>query len=105
MTDIALVRVTCASAAEADRIAAAAIDARLAACANIGAECRSIYRWHGKVECASETPVLFKTTVALAQPLADRIAALHGYDRPAIEIWPVAVGTDIADWVAAETDA
>ncbi|VXC74415.1 divalent-cation tolerance protein CutA [Sphingomonas sp. AX6] len=105
MTDIAIVRVTFADWTEAERIAEVVIDEQLAACVNVEHRCRSIYRWQGKVERSVELPALFKTTLALAQPLADRIAALHGHDLPAIEIWPVAVAVEIADWVATETDA
>jgi len=105
VSDIALVRATFADWAEAERIAEQVIDERLAACANVEQRCRSVYRWQGKVEHGVELPALFKTTLALAQPLADRIAALHSYDLPAIEIWPVAVSPAIADWVAAETNA
>ena len=85
MSRIAIVRVTCADAAEAERIARAMVDERLAECANIDAPCRSIYRWQGAVEEAAEVPVLFKTTVTGTAALAARIAALHGYALPAIE--------------------
>lgn len=105
MTDIALVRVTCASQAEAERIAEITVHDRLAACATIDAQCRSVYRWDNKVERASEVPILFKTSVALAQRLADTIAELHSYDLPVIEMWPAAVSPALAQWVDAETGA
>ncbi|MHA3840203.1 divalent-cation tolerance protein CutA [Sphingomonas aestuarii] len=105
MTDIALVRVTCANQAEAERIAEIAVRDRLAACATIEAPCRSVYRWDDRVERASEVPILFKTSVALAQRLADMIADLHSYDLPAIEMWPAAVSPALAQWVDAETGA
>lgn len=105
MTDIAIVRATFADWPEAERIAEIVIDERLAACVNVEQRCRSIYRWHGMVERGNELPALFKTTTALAQRLADRIAELHDDDLPAVEIWPASVASTIADWVAAETDA
>ncbi len=39
------------------------VEERLAACVNILAPCRSIYRWEGEVEQADEVPALFKTTL------------------------------------------
>ena len=37
------------------------IDARLAACVNVLADCTSVYRWQEKIESTSEIPVLIKT--------------------------------------------
>ena len=58
---IATVYALFADAAEAERIAETVVTERLAACANILAPCRSIYRWQGVVERAEEVPALFKT--------------------------------------------
>ena len=99
MSDIALVHVTFATDAEAEAIGRAMVEQRLAACVNLLGPCNSIYRWQGKVETATEHRALFKTTVLLARELADRIAALHSYDLPAIEIWPAAAGDAVADWI------
>jgi periplasmic divalent cation tolerance protein len=99
MSDIALLHVTFADAAEAERIGRAMVEERLAACVNLLGPCSSIYRWRDKVETATEHRALFKTTPELARELADRIAALHSYELPAIEIWPVAGGDAIAAWV------
>ena len=99
MSDIALLHVTFATAEEAERIGRRIIEERLAACVNLPGPCSSIYRWHGQVETATEHRALFKTTPELARELADRIAALHSYDLPAIEIWPAAAGDAVAQWV------
>ena len=103
MSDIALVHATFADAAEAERIGAAMVEARLAACVNLLGACTSIYRWQGAVERGEEHRALFKTTPELARELADAIAAQHSYDLPVIEIWPVAAGDAVIDWVRAET--
>ncbi|WP_447727083.1 divalent-cation tolerance protein CutA [Sphingomonas koreensis] len=99
MSDIALVHATFATAAEAEEIGRNMVEEQLAACVNLLGPCASIYRWQGKVETATEYRALFKTTTQLARELADRIAALHSYDLPAIEIWPAAAGDAVADWV------
>ncbi|WP_343519312.1 divalent-cation tolerance protein CutA [Sphingomonas sp.] len=99
MSDIALLHVTFATAEEAERIGRLMVEERLAACVNLLGPCSSIYRWQDKVETATEHRALFKTTSELARELADRIAALHSYDLPAIEIWPAAAGDAVARWV------
>lgn len=103
MSDIALLHVTFADAGEAERIGRAMVEARLAACVNLLGSCGSIYRWRDEVQTATEHRALFKTTPQLARELCDRIAALHSYDLPAIEIWPVAAAQALADWVATST--
>jgi periplasmic divalent cation tolerance protein len=97
---IASVYATFADAQEAERIARAAIDERLAACVNILGPCRSIYRWQGVVEGAEEVAAIFKTSADTAPALADRIRALHSYDVPAVAIWPIAASSaDYQAWV------
>lgn len=99
---IATVYAVFADAAEAERIAAAVVEQRLAACANILAPCRSVYRWQDKIEHAVEVPALFKT----AQPdaLIARIAELHSYDVPAAVAWRIeAAHLPYAAWVEGES--
>ncbi|AQR73810.1 divalent-cation tolerance protein CutA [Sphingomonas sp. LM7] len=103
MSDIALLHCTFADRAEAERVAETVIAEHLAACVNILAPCRSIYRWHGVVERADEVPALFKTTPSLAERLRTRIEALHSYDLPAVEAWPVGASAAVSGWVEAET--
>lgn len=78
-----------ANADEAERIGRAVIAERLAACINILAPCRSIYRWRGAVETAHEVPAILKTTADQADALISRIAGLHSYDVPCIAVWPI----------------
>lgn len=99
MSDIALVHATFADAAEAEKVGRRMVEEKLAACVNLLGPCTSIYRWRGEVETAAEYRALFKTTPQLARELADRIAALHSYDLPVIEIWPAAAGDAVAGWI------
>ena len=92
------------SAEEAHPIARTLVEERLAACANILAPCRSIYRWQGKIEEAEEVPALFKTHADRADALIARLAELHSYDVPAAAVWPIAQTLPAyAQWVADET--
>ena len=97
---VATVYAVFADSAEAQRIGKQMVEERLAACVNILQPCRSFYRWEGAIESATEVPAVFKTTLAKADALIERIVALHSYQLPAVAVWPIerfAVG--YADWV------
>lgn len=89
-----------ADAEEAERIGRAVIEERLAACINILAPVRSIYRWKGSIETADEVAAIFKTHHWRSDALIARIAELHSYDVPCVVSWPIdkIVGS-YADWV------
>ena len=86
---IVSVYATFADAEEAQRIGRAMVEQRLAACVNILGPCRSIYRWHGRIEEADEVAALFKTTAGEAPVLIDAIGTLHSYALPAAVAWPI----------------
>lgn len=89
-----------ADSAEAERIGRVIVEERLAACINILAPCRSIYRWNGALKEALEVPAIVKTDDAKADALIERIAALHSYDVPCITVTPVdRLLRDYGDWV------
>jgi periplasmic divalent cation tolerance protein len=90
--------------AAAERLAEALIAKRLAACINILAPCRSVYRWQGAVQHEEEHPVLIKTTRAAYAELEAEIRARHPYELPEIVAVPIERGLPAyLDWVAAET--
>ncbi len=92
-----------ADADEAERIGRAVVEERLAACINLLGPCRSIYRWQGAIETASEVPAILKTTGAQAEALIARIAELHSYDVPCIAVWPIVkLVQNYAQWVESE---
>ena len=89
-----------ANAEEAERIGRTVIEERLAACVNILGPCRSIYRWHDKLETADEVAAIFKTHHWQSDALMQRIAALHSYQVPCIVTWPIdKILRSYADWV------
>lgn len=101
---VLLVQTNCPDGETAARLAAALVDARLAACANVLAPCASIYRWQGKVEMATETPLQLKTAADRFPELRARLLELHPYDVPEIVAWPVTEGLpDYLNWVVTET--
>jgi periplasmic divalent cation tolerance protein len=103
--DTISVYIVAADRAEADRIAEALVQDRLAACVNILGTIRSVYRWQGTIERADEIAMIAKTRTDLFDALVARVRALHSYDTPAIVAWPIVAG-DAAylDWIRAETD-
>jgi len=92
--------------ASAQALGAALIEQRLAACVNLLAPCRSLYRWQGKVEDALEFPLLIKTTAARYAALEAAIRAGHPYELPEIIAVPITQGLpQFLAWVATETAA
>lgn len=94
MTDKFLVLVTCASSAEAKRIARAIVQQRLAACVNIlpGAVI-SIYHWKGKVETSRERLLLIKTSRMRLAKLQVAVERLNSYEVPEFIALPIATGS------------
>ena len=88
----------------AEQMADVLIENRAAACVNILAECRSVYRWQGKIETASETPLLIKTTRTAYPRVEATIRAHHPYELPEIIAVPIEAGfSSYVKWVAQET--
>jgi periplasmic divalent cation tolerance protein len=80
------------------------VEQQLAACVNILAPCRSVYRWQGKVEEATEVPLLIKTTTVRYEALEAAIRQFHPYELPEIVAVPVERGLPAyLHWVASET--
>lgn len=85
---------------EAERIAEALVEERLAACANILAPVQSIYRWEDRVQTSDEVAAILKTTEDNTEAAIARIAELHSYDVPCIVTWPIdGIFGPYAQWV------
>ena len=90
--------------AAAEKLADALIQKRVAACVNILAPCRSVYRWKGAVQHDEEYPVLIKTTRESYAALEAAIREAHPYELPEIVAVPIERGLPAyLDWVVAET--
>jgi len=82
MTGNRLVLTTAGSREEAQRIARALVERRLAACVNIVPKIGSIYRWKENIELADEWLLLIKTTTSAFELVRDAITELHSYELP-----------------------
>lgn len=101
-----LIRINCPDDATASAIARAAVEQRLAACANIEPPIRSVYRWEGRIEEGLEVPVLLKTGEAHFEAVEALVAAHHPDDVPAILAIAVERTTEaFGTWLAEETAA
>jgi periplasmic divalent cation tolerance protein len=104
VAEVCQVSVTASSEEEASRLGAMAVEARLAACAQVSGPIASTYRWEGAVASAREWLCVLKTTAALVPALAAAVRAAHSYDTPEIVALPVVGGDDrYLAWVQAET--
>lgn len=91
-------------AESAGKLANLLVESQLAACVNILAPCRSVYRWQGKIEDAEETPLLIKTRAERYTELETAIIANHPYELPEIIAVPIERGLPAyLTWVAAQT--
>lgn len=90
--------------AVAEKLAHVLVEARVAACVNVLASCRSIYRWQGAVESADELPVLIKTIDTHYAAVEKLIRAHHPYAVPEVIAIPITQGLPAyLDWLTRET--
>lgn len=87
-----VVLVTAPDLRVARRLARAALDARLIACANLVPSIESHYRWQGKLERSTEVLMVMKTTKARVPALEKLILAKHPYDTPEFVVLSVTGG-------------
>ena len=99
-----MVQTTTDSRAEAVELARAAVEARLAACAQVSGPMASTFWWEGAVERAEEWLLAFKLPAAGYQPLADFLTDRHSYDEPEIVATPIVAGSEsFLRWITEET--
>jgi periplasmic divalent cation tolerance protein len=87
----------------AEQIALALVEARLAACVQI-APIASYYRWKGAVRNDREQLLLIKTSAARAAEVEALIKRLHPYELPEITVVEIAGGSaEYLGWIAEST--
>ena len=94
MTDYIQVITTTATHDEAEIIARALVEERLAACTQIVGPITSIYRWEGQIETSQEYQCWAKSRVELFAQIEAAIHRLHPYQVPEILAIPVLEGSD-----------
>jgi periplasmic divalent cation tolerance protein len=85
-------------------IGRALVEERLAAAVNVQDGVRSIYRWQGAIEEATEVLLIAKTRAALVPRLTARVVEVHSYRCPAVVAVPICGGNpDYLAWVENQT--
>ena len=103
--DFAVVMVTAPNKALARRLGKAALEAKLAACANIVPAVESHYWWEGKLESNDEVLLLLKTRQELLPKLERAIRGIHPYDTPEFIALPLTGGSrKYRAWLADNTE-
>jgi periplasmic divalent cation tolerance protein len=104
MGPFVVVYVTVGSVEEGEKLAAALVEERLAACVNRVGPIRSTYRWEGKLERSEEELLVIKTRKDLFDALKRRVQELHSYSVPEIIALPIVDGNEsYLRWLEAET--
>lgn len=103
MPDALQVITTTETKADAERIATALVEQRLAACVQIIGPMTSIFRWDGKVQIAEEWQCIVKTRRPLYKLVESAIRELHPYQVPEILATAIVEGSSAyLDWLAGE---
>ena len=101
--ELVLAYITCADAAEAERIGSGLLEARLVACVNQIPGLRSRYWWQGRIAESAEVLLLAKTTRTRQAAVIAEVRKRHSYSTPCVVFVPL-VGGDPAfiAWLHAE---
>ncbi len=94
MTDKIVILSTCATDAEAEKIARLLLEERLAACVNVIPRMRSFYRWNGAVESAEECLLVIKSSRDLFERLRVVLEGAHSYEVPEAIALPILDGAE-----------
>lgn len=98
------VTTTVADEARAGELADSAVEARLAACAQVDGPITSTYRWQGAIETAREWRITYKTSGMRLTQLIEQIQAAHPYDLPEVIVTPIVAGhPPYLTWLSTET--
>jgi periplasmic divalent cation tolerance protein len=104
MTDARIVLTTAGSPQEAEKIARALVDRRLAACVNVVPQIQSIYRWKGKMEQETEWLLIIKTRLKAFDSVRDTIKELHSYELPECIMLEISDGSaPYLNWIEENT--
>lgn len=100
------VYMTAGSREEAESIAAALVESKLAACVNMFEGMQSIYVWEGEVQQDAEWVLIAKTTPDRVPELTEKVKTLHSYDCPCIVSLPVTGGNPaFLEWIAESVES
>ncbi|WP_377273230.1 divalent-cation tolerance protein CutA [Peterkaempfera sp. SMS 1(5)a] len=104
MAEYITVLTTTDTADRAEELARAAVEARVAGCAQIDGPIRSVYWWEGAVQVDMEWRVLYKLPADRFDDLERIIKETHTYETPEIISADIERGSaEYLAWLDAET--
>lgn len=102
--EFVIVYITCPDNDTAIRLANGAVEAKLAACANILPGMISVYEWENSLQTDQESVLLLKTRQPLTEELTEWISSRHPYSVPCILQLPINDGNEpYLKWLAEQT--
>ncbi len=105
MSDFVQITTTTAKRDDAQAIAAALVDRRLAACVQVVGPITSTYRWKGAIETAEEWMCIIKTGRDKFPEIQALLKESHPYDVPELIATPIVAGSDAyLAWIAEQLE-
>ncbi len=90
---------TCKDAKQAEEIAHALVEKRLAACSVAIHSAKSFFAWKGHSQHTSESLLLIKTLDKNKRKIEREIKKMHSYDVPCIIFWKAECSEDYGKWL------
>ena len=91
---------------EAEKIASAIMEKKLAACVQVIGPIMSMFNWDGELKKEKEWVIQAKTTTKWYSELEETIKGEHPYQLPEIVALPIKEGSiDYLEWVRSEVDS
>lgn len=101
MTEYIQVLTTLENRDDAEKIARALVEKRIAACVQIMGPLTSFFQWQGKLDSAEEFLCVIKSRSDLFQEMETIIKSMHPYEVPEILATPITKGNkDYLSWLA-----
>jgi periplasmic divalent cation tolerance protein len=103
MTKTIQVLTTTGTKSDAQTIARALVEKRLAGCVQVVGPITSTYWWQGEIETAEEWLCVVKSRADLYEELEAAVKEVHPYEVPEILAVPVVAGSrDYLEWLDSE---
>ena len=98
-----VVLVTASGRDEAEKITAALLEGRHAACVNIVPSVISRFWWKGQIDSAEEALLIIKTRQAVVADVIKTVQRNHSYSVPEIIVLPIIGGSEkYLNWIVGE---
>ncbi|MDQ6993832.1 MAG: divalent-cation tolerance protein CutA [Mariprofundus sp.] len=104
MANITVVHTSMGSELDANKLAEALIEKRLAACVQINGPGVSVYSWQGEIEKANEWYLTIKTPAHFAKTLLLWLEKHHPYEIPEISWSTCVCSLAYGEWAADAVD-